>query len=113
MTVVGTLFLRAVQRDWCAVDVNDQYVAVVCFVDVEGMLQRYLVERVDKRRPDTLGVRLFEMVGRFPFKCLIAFFRSDFAEVGKEAGERGRVWDCTPSGSQWLNPDKPDAPKTE
>ena len=25
----------------------------------------------------------------------------------------GRVWDCTPSGSQWLNPDKPDAPKTE
>ena len=25
----------------------------------------------------------------------------------------GRVRDCTPSGSQWLNPDKPDAPKTE
>lgn len=24
---------------------------------------------------------------------------------------RSRVWDCTPSGSQWLNPDKPDAPK--
>ena len=30
------------------------------------------------------------MVGRFSFESLIAFFRSDFAELGKETRERGR-----------------------
>ena len=90
MTVVGTLFLRAVQGDGRAVDVNNQYVAIVFFNDVQGMLQRQLVERVDKRRADTFGVRLLKKVGLFPLESLIAFFRSDFTELGKETRERGR-----------------------
>ena len=64
--------------------------AVVFFDDVKGLLKQQFVERVDQRRTNTLGIRLVEMVGRFSFESLIAFFRSDFAELGKETRERGR-----------------------